>query len=118
MSANRVEDSELAAIPGGLTNGSGAAALLAAGVGSFFLAALSVTADHVSAVKNQMIFYRPTGPLSGVSSLAILVWLVVWVVLDTRWKRRAVALKSIVTVALVLLALALVLTFPPAGDLL
>jgi hypothetical protein len=92
--------------------------LLAAGIGAFFLAALSVTADHVPAVKSHMIFYRPTGPLSGVSSSAILVWIVVWVVLDARWKRSTVALKTIVTVALVLLALSLVLTFPPVGDLL
>ncbi len=64
-----------------------------------------------------MIFYRPTGPLSGVTSLVILVWLVVWLVLDARWKRRTVALKSVVMAALVLLALGLVLTFPPVGDL-
>lgn len=117
MTANRVQDLEVAEISGGPTNGSGAAALLATGIGVFFLAALSVIADHISAVKSSMIFYRPTGPLSGVSSLAILVWLVVWVVLDARWKRHTVALKSIVTVALVLLALSLLLTFPPVGDL-
>ena len=117
MSTHRSQNSESAAIHGGPANGSGAAALLAAGVGTFFLAGLSVTADHIAAVKSAMIFYKPTGPLSGVSSSAILVWLAVWVVLDARWKQRTVALKSIVIVALLLLALGLVLTFPPVGDL-
>lgn len=117
MSGDRVQDSELAAIGGAPTNGSGAAALLAAGIGAFFLAVLSVMADHSPALKSHMIFYRPTGPLSGVTSSAILVWLAVWAVLDARWKRRTVTLKSVVTVALVLLALGLVLTFPQVGDL-
>jgi hypothetical protein len=117
VNSQRIQISESAAIHDGPTNGAGAAALLAAGVGVFFLAALSVTADHVAAIKSHMIFYKPTGPLSGVTSSAIVVWLVVWAVLEARWKRRTVALKGIVIVALVLLALGLVLTFPPVGDL-
>jgi hypothetical protein len=100
-----------------LPNGSGAAALLAAGIGAFVLSALAIATDHVAAMKSLMNFYEPTGPLSGVTSSAILVWLLAWVGLDARWKRRTVALRSIVTAALVLLALSFVLTFPPVGDL-
>ncbi len=103
--------------PTALPNGPGAAALLAAGIGAFLLAALAVAADHLPAISRLMIFYRPTGPLSGVTSSAILVWLAVWAVLDARWKRRTVALRTIAVTALALLALGLVLTFPPLGDL-
>ncbi len=117
MSIHQTSISESATARKALSNGSGAAALLAAGIGAFVLAALAVTADHVAAVKSLMIFYRPTGPLSGVTTSAIIVWLVVWAVLDARWKQRTVALGSIVTVALVLLAVSLLLTFPPVGDL-
>jgi hypothetical protein len=100
-----------------LPNGAGAAALLSAGIGSFALAVLAIAADHITALKNWMIFYKPTGPLSGVTTSAIVVWLVAWTVLHARWKRRTVALGSIAAASLVLLALSLLLTFPPIGDL-
>jgi hypothetical protein len=117
VNVNQTQSSESTAIATGLPNGSGAAALLAAGVGAFVLAVLAVIADHVAAFKSLMIFYKPTGPLSGVTSSAIIVWLVLWATLDARWRQRTVALRGIVTVALVLLALGLMLTFPPVGDL-
>ena len=59
-----------------LTNGSGAAAILAAGIGSFALAVLACAGDKLAAVKNSLIFYKPTGPLSGVTTTAIVIWLV------------------------------------------
>ncbi len=99
-----------------LPNGSGAAALLAAGIGVLALASLAVAADHVAAIKISMNFYKPTGPLSGVTTSAIALWLAVWAALEARWRRRTVALGVIATVALVLLAMGLLLTFPPVGD--
>lgn len=101
----------------GVRNGAGAAALLAAGIGSFVLAALAIAADQIAWIKNAMNFYRPTGPLSGVTTSAIVVWLAVWAVLDWRWKSRTVAIGRVSTAALVLLVLALLLTFPPLADL-
>lgn len=101
----------------GLTNGAGAAALLAAGIGSFLLAVFAIAADHVAAIKSLMIFYKPTGPLSGVTTLGIIVWLAAWAILHIRWKNRSVTIGSIATIALVLLALSLLLTFPLVGDL-
>ncbi len=99
-----------------LANGAGAAALLAAGIGSFVLGALAVLADKSAAVKSRMIFWKPTGPLSGVTTLAIAAWLFVWLLLHWRWRGRDVALKPVLGAALVLLALALALTFPPIAD--
>lgn len=101
----------------GLPNGSGAAALLAAGIGSVVLAVLAILADHLPNIKSLMVFYKPTGPLSGVTTTAIVIWLAAWGLLDARWRRSDVAIKSVATVALVLLAIALVLMFPPVGDL-
>jgi hypothetical protein len=100
-----------------LPNGSGAAALLAAGVASFTLAVLAIAADQIAWVKSAMIFCKPTGPLSGVTTSAIVVWLVVWLVLEARWRKKTVALGRICTAALVLMALGLLLTFPPLADL-
>ena len=100
-----------------LTNGSGAAAIFAAGVGSFALAVLAFAGDKSAAVKNSLVFYRPTGPLSGVTTAAILIWLLTWGILEWRWRNRTVAVGRIIAVALVLLGLGLLLTFPSVVDL-
>jgi hypothetical protein len=98
-------------------NGSGAAALLAAGIGSFALAVLAIAADQIAPVKNAMIFSKPTGPLSGVTTVAVLIWLAAWVFLEWRWRKKTVEMRGIAAVALALLFLALLLTFPPLADL-
>jgi hypothetical protein len=100
-----------------LTNGSGAAAILAAGIGAFVLAILAIAADQSKTIKSALNFSKPTGPLSGVTTVALLVWLVVWVLLDFRWRKQAVALKQTSIIAFVLLALGFLLTFPPIADL-
>lgn len=117
MSAHQTSIPEPPAARIVLHNGSGAAALLAAGIGAIVLAVLDVTADHVGLFKSDMIFYKPTGPLSGVTTSAIIAWLIIWISLDFRWKKRNVALGRVVAAALVLLVLALVLTFPPVAHL-
>jgi hypothetical protein len=100
-----------------LTDGSGAAAILATGMGSFALAVLGCAGDKSAVIKNSLIFYKPTGPLSGVTSTAIVIWLVTWGILEWRWRNRTVAVGRISAVALLLLGLSLLLTFPPVVDL-
>jgi len=100
-----------------LTNGSGAAAILAAGIGSFALSVLACAGDKSAAVKNSLIFYKPTGLLSGVTTAAILIWLFAWGILEWRWRNWTVAVGRISAVGLALLALSLFLTFPPVADL-
>ncbi|MGO9340185.1 MAG: hypothetical protein ACLPY1_22040 [Terracidiphilus sp.] len=99
-----------------LTNGSGAAAILAAGIGSFALAVLAVIADKSAHLKSALAFYKPTGPLSGVTTVAILIWLVTWAVLEARWRKKTVALGTVNTIAFALLILSFLLTFPPLAD--
>ncbi len=101
-----------------LSNGSGAAAILAAGVGAFALAILACAADKLETLKNLLIFSKPAGPLSGVTTLAILIWIFTWIILEWRWSRKSVTMARINIVALVLLVLSLLLTFPPIMDLL
>jgi len=100
-----------------LTNGSGAAAILAAGNGSFALAVLACAGDKLAVVKNSLIFYKPTGPPSGVTTSAFLIWLVSWVILEWRWRNKTVRAGRIAAIALALLGLSLLLTFPPVVDL-
>jgi hypothetical protein len=101
----------------GLPNGSGAAAILSAGIGSFAVAIFAIAADKYALVKNLFVFYKPTGALSGETTVAILLWLAAWAILDWRWRKRTVSLRRINAVALGLLGLSLLLTFPPIGDL-
>jgi predicted exporter len=100
-----------------IPNGSGAAAILSAGIGSIAVAIFAIAADKSSFVKNLFVFYKPTGALSGETTVAILLWFATWAILDWRWRKRTVALRPINAVALALLGLSLLLTFPPIGDL-
>ncbi|HEY2469131.1 MAG TPA: hypothetical protein VGI45_15015 [Terracidiphilus sp.] len=101
-----------------MPNGPGGAAVLAAGIGSFALGLISFTADKVGTLAKLLNIYHPTGPLSGVSTLSILMWLVAWVLLGYRWRRKNVDLRRVVAGSLVLLAVGILLTFPPFADLL
>ena len=98
-------------------NGAGAAAVLAAGIGSFLVAVFAILADQVASIKSLMTFYKPTGPLSGVTTSAIAVWLIAWALLHRRWSSRNVSVSRITLAAFALLFLGLLLTFPPLADL-
>ena len=100
-----------------MTNGFGAAAILSAGVGCIALTVLAIAGDKSSLIKRTLNFYKPTGPLSGVTTVAILIWLFTWLILEWRWRKRTVAASFILVAALALLALSLILTFPPVADL-
>jgi hypothetical protein len=100
------------------TNGSGAAAILSAGVGTFALAVLAIAADKSAHIAGSLIFYKPTGPLSGVTTTAILIWLFTSGILEWRWRNKTVRAGLINAGALILLGLSFFLTFPPIADLL
>lgn len=100
----------------GLTNGPGAAAILSAGIGCFTLAVLAIIGDKYPAIKAMLVFYKPTGPLSGVTTLAIAVWISTWIALELLWRNRTVALTRVCLAAFTLLALGFLLTFPPIAD--
>lgn len=96
-----------------LKNGAAAAAILAAGIGSFILGLVTTLAAMSEAVASGLNWYRPAGPLSGKTSLAVIVWLVAWVVFHTRWKDTQIPFNHIFIITLVLIGLGLLLTFPP-----
>jgi hypothetical protein len=78
---------------------------------------LAIAGDKSPAIKTMLTFYRPTGALSGVTTVAIVVWLAVWGMLEWRWGLKTVAAGRIAAIALGLLGLSLLLTFPPVVDL-
>jgi hypothetical protein len=101
-----------------MPNGPAAAAILAAGIGCFAVGVLATLGDAFPAVAGFLSFYAPTGPLSGVTTTALVLWLAAWLVLARRWGRRDVAIGWINALSFVLLSLGALLTFPPAMDLL
>ncbi len=104
--------------PERIPNGPGAAAILAAGIGYAAMGILALTIDASDPIKKFLIFYNPSGPLSGVTTLAIAVWLLSWYALNLRWGTKTVALGKINVAAFIGLAIGLLLTFPPFKDFL
>jgi hypothetical protein len=102
--------------PPGLPTGPAAAAILAAGIGCFALGVFAFAGDAVPAVNRALVFWQPTGALSGVSSTAIAMWLASWYALSRRWGSRNVRILPVNLAAGVMLIAALLLTFPPFMD--
>jgi hypothetical protein len=105
-------------IAGVLPNGHAAAAILAAGIGCFALGVFALASDASRTIARLFTFYRPTGPLSGVTTCAIVIWLLTWIGLTARWGGKTVGVAKINLVAFILLTLGILLTFPPFMDLL
>jgi hypothetical protein len=103
---------------GQIPNGSGAAAILAAAMGSLALGLLSLAEDALPPVQRALIVWPPTGSLSGVTLAAIVVWLATWYWLGSRWNAVDVNMVRINLAAFAMLGAALLLTFPPFMDLL
>jgi hypothetical protein len=91
---------------------------LSAAAGCAFVGILSVVAGASKPIAKVLTFYLPTGSLSGVSSVAILLWLATWVILAKRWRIRTVAIGKVNAMAFLLLALGILLTFPPFAEFL
>ena len=81
-------------------------------------ALLAFAADASGTIGRLLNIYNPTGTLSGVTTGAIIVWLVAWLALNRLWRTRTIALGKVNVAAFALLAVGFLLTFPPFMDLL
>ncbi len=95
------------------TNGAGAAAYLAAGIGSIILGISVILKENIKSVAKFMNFYDPVGPLSGTTIIALLLWIISWIVLHVIWKNKEVKFDKIFLAGTLLIILGLVGTFPP-----
>jgi hypothetical protein len=100
------------------TNGKGAAAIMAVAIGLLVLGVFTLAGDAVPAAAGFFNIWTPTGPLSGVTGLAILVWLGAWWLLSRLWTARDISLKHVNWAAALMIVAGLLLTFPPFMDLL
>jgi hypothetical protein len=101
-----------------IPNGSGAAAILAAGIGCAAVGVLAFAGDASDAIGRVLNFYNPTGALSGVTTLAIIIWLATWIALSRLWQMQTVSMVKVNVVSFALLVVGFLLTFPPFMDLL
>jgi hypothetical protein len=77
-------------------DGPGAAAMLAAGIGLFALGLFTVLAEASEGIKGFFEGFemdRGVGPLAGKTTLAVVAWLVAWVILALAWRGKDVSLR-------------------------
>jgi hypothetical protein len=97
--------------------GKALAAMVAAGVGSAALGVLTTLAELSPGLKNVLNFYDPVGPLSGKTTVAVVIWLIAWYALAHRWHVRPPVMKSALIATFVLIGVGVVGTFPPFFEL-
>jgi hypothetical protein len=99
-------------------NGPIVAAMLAAGIGCFVLGLMVSLGQGSKAISDILNLYNPVGPLGGKTIVAVVVWLIAWGVLASKWKDRSADFGKVYKVTLILVALGLLGTFPLFFDLL
>jgi hypothetical protein len=99
-----------------LANGAAMAALLAAGIGAFAMGLLVLLNE--SGLFAAPALYAPAGGVSGRTTFATAIWLIVWPLLHHRWKAREIAPRRIYAATLALVAFGVLGTFPPVWALL
>jgi hypothetical protein len=100
-------------------NGPVAAALLAGGIGSAAMGLITLIYEinDKSAFAKSMGWYKPVGALSGKSSWAIIIFFVAWAILHYVWKDKDTDFARISSIAIALLFVGLLGTFPPVWHL-
>jgi multisubunit Na+/H+ antiporter MnhG subunit len=98
-----------------VANGAAMAAFLAVGIGSFALGFIVIlNAVGLFAVP---ALYGPAGGVTGRTTLAVVIWLIAWVVLHSRWKDQQIEPRRIHVLSLTLIGLGILLTTPPVWRL-
>ncbi len=100
-----------------LPNGPVAAAMLAGGIGATTLALLTVLSEASVPFSNALNWWNPAGPLTGKALTAVIVFLASWIGLHLSIGKRNVNFNTVAIIALILLGLGLLGTFPPFFDL-
>jgi hypothetical protein len=63
----------------------------------------ALAGDAFPSINKLFTFYKPSGALSGVTTVAVIVWLVAWYVLARRWSTATVAMAKVNAAAFLLL---------------
>jgi hypothetical protein len=96
-----------------VTTGPAAAAMIAGGTGALVIGLMTTLAEVSAGLKTALTFMKPVGPLSGKTLVGVAVWLITWFLLHTVLKGKDSDLVKAFIVTIILVALGLLLTFPP-----
>lgn len=89
-----------------------AAAIIAGGVGATALGLFTTLAEASTDIKDWLDFKSDVGPLSGKTIMAVVVWLVAWVILHLVYRGKPYETRRAFTIAVVLVGLGVLGTFP------
>jgi hypothetical protein len=93
-------------------NGPVAAVMLATGIGAFVLGLFTTLAEASEGIKDFLEWSEDVGPLSGKTSLAAIAFFVSWGGLYAGLRGRDVPWRPLIIAMIVLLAIAVVMTYP------
>ena len=96
-----------------LPNGPAAAAILGAGLGSLALGLSTTLAEAIPSIKTALTLIAEVGSLSGITTVTLIIWLIIWAVLNRRWKNAQVNLAALLTFTLLLIGIGIIGTLPP-----
>jgi hypothetical protein len=92
-------------------------AIVASGIGATVLGVLVVLADVSAGVKTALTWVGPVGALSGKTGVAVIAFVLSWVVLHFSLRGRSPKLDTMLIIGGVLLAVGILLTFPPVFEI-
>jgi hypothetical protein len=91
------------------------ASILAAGIGAF-ATGLFVLMNEAGIFAAPAL-YGPAGGVSGRATLAVVTWLIAWAILHRRWRDRSVGRGRVFALAVILICVGLLATFPPVWSI-
>lgn len=94
-----------------------AAAVIAGGIGALAMGVITTLAEARESFAKWLTWNDRVGPLSGKTLLTVAVWLVSWLALHIVYRNRPYETRRALVVAIVLIALGVVGTFPKFFDL-
>jgi hypothetical protein len=89
-----------------------AAAILAGGIGCLAMGVFTTLAEASTSIKDWLNWNDDVGPLSGKTGMTMVVWLLAWAVLYVVYRDKPSETRRALIVALVLIALGVLGTFP------
>ncbi len=100
-----------------LPNGPVAAALLAGGLGSAALGVATTLGEASKRMADTLNWWKPAGPLTGKVGIGLAAFFLAWLVFHLAFRGRNINFGRVAVVALLLLTLGLLGTFPPVFEL-
>ncbi|MFA5786264.1 MAG: hypothetical protein WDA71_04635 [Actinomycetota bacterium] len=109
---DQTESQEPSGAPNSLPTGPAVAAMIAGGIGTAVLGALTVLAETGLRARDSLTWSTTVGPLSGETILAVGVWLASWALLHLALRGRDVKVRTALGLTLALVLLGVLGVFP------